>query len=95
MTRPGGGILALLVALGLTTTHSALAMPSSTNWTPCTMDFQTPGLTHITLDNYFTVGRRGPGNGGESFPTDFPIRADYSHLLQHRRSFHARLRQAV
>jgi len=46
------------------------ATPSTTYWTPCTMDFQAPDLTHITLDNYFTVGRNGPGSGGESFPTD-------------------------
>jgi len=46
------------------------ATPSTTYWTPCTIDFQSPDLTHITLDNYFTLGRNGPGNGGESFPTD-------------------------
>ena len=51
----------------------ALATPSTTYWTPCIIDFQSPGVTHLGIDSYFTVGRKGPGNGGESFPTDLGL----------------------
>ena len=45
-----------------------LATPSTTYWTPCTMDMQSPGKVHLTLDNYFTVGKNSPRAG--DFPTD-------------------------
>jgi hypothetical protein len=49
----------------------AWATPSSTVWTPCTIDFQTPGMTHVGIDDYFTVGRKGSDAG--SFPTDLTL----------------------
>lgn len=52
---------------------SAWATPSTTYWTPCTMDIQAPGVWHLTLDNYTTVGRNAPGGGGESFPADYGL----------------------
>jgi len=72
MMKLGVGILALLVVLGAAT-HSALATPSTEDWTPCIIDFQPPGMTHFGMDEYFTVGHKGPGNGGESFPTDLTL----------------------
>lgn len=47
----------------------AHATPSTTYWTPMTMDIQPYGVLHIGVDNYFTVFRK---NGG-SFPTDFGL----------------------
>ena len=44
------------------------ATPSTTYWTPCTIDMQAPGVTHITLDDYFTVGEDAPDAG--DLPTD-------------------------
>lgn len=51
----------------------ALATPSSTVWTNCSVDFQPPGLTHVTYDTYVTLGSRGPDRGGESLPTDYGL----------------------
>jgi hypothetical protein len=43
------------------------ATPSSTVWTPCTIDIQAAGTTHLGLDNYWS----GASGSGPSFPTDF------------------------
>ncbi len=51
----------------------AWATPSTTYWTPCVIDIQAPGTPHLGIDNYFTVGKKGPGNGGEAFPTDLGL----------------------
>jgi len=58
-------LCALLAAGG-----AVWATPSTTFWTPCTMDIQAPHVWHLGIDNYFTVGKRGPGNGGEAFSAD-------------------------
>jgi hypothetical protein len=50
----------------------ALATPSSTFWTPMTLDIQPYGLLHIGVDNYFTVDRN-LNDGGGSFPTDMGL----------------------
>ena len=47
----------------------ALATPSSTFWTPMTLDIQPNGLLHVGVDNYFTVERKGSSGAG-AFPTD-------------------------
>lgn len=39
------------------------ATPSTTYWTPDTMDVQPYGKWHVTYDSYFTVGRRGSEKG--------------------------------
>jgi len=64
---------AAAAAILLLTSALALATPSTTYWTPCTLDMQPAGLTHITLDNYTTLSRAAPGDGGESFPTDYGL----------------------
>jgi len=56
-----GGIVA--VAPG-----TAQATPSTTYWTPMTVDIQSFGVLHTGVDDYFTVGRKGDEAG--SFPTD-------------------------
>ncbi|MFI5166094.1 MAG: hypothetical protein ACHQQS_05710 [Thermoanaerobaculales bacterium] len=46
--------------------------PTTTFWTPMTLDIQPPGMFHLGLDDYFTVGnaaKEGPG----SFPTDLTV----------------------
>jgi hypothetical protein len=50
----------------------AYATPSTTYWTPMTMDIQPYGVLHIGVDNYFTVFRKADDGGG-SFPTDFGL----------------------
>lgn len=41
----------------------AYATPSTTYWTPDTMDVQPYKKWHVTYDSYFTVGRRGSEKG--------------------------------
>jgi hypothetical protein len=47
----------------------AEATPSTTYWTPMTVDIQPYGMLHIGVDNYFTVGKKLQDGGG-GFPTD-------------------------
>ncbi|HYU35349.1 MAG TPA: hypothetical protein VEW48_24610 [Thermoanaerobaculia bacterium] len=48
---------------------AALATPSSTMWTPMTLDIQPYGVLHWGVDNYFTAFRKAD-NGAGDFPTD-------------------------
>lgn len=48
------------------------ATPSTTYWTPMTMDIQSYGVLHLGVDNYFTVFRKAEDGGG-SFPADFGL----------------------
>lgn len=50
----------------------AHATPSTTYWTPMTVDIQPYGVLHLGVDNYFTVFRKA-ANGGGSFPADFGL----------------------
>ena len=50
----------------------AYATPSTTYWTPMTVDIQPYGVLHLGVDNYFTVFRKA-ADGGGSFPTDFGL----------------------
>lgn len=50
----------------------AMATPSTTYWTPMTVDVQSYGVLHVGVDNYFTVFRKA-GNGGGAFPTDLGL----------------------
>lgn len=45
----------------------AWATPSTTYWTPCTIDIQAKGVTHLGVDNYFGVGS---SNASDEFATD-------------------------
>lgn len=62
-------LIPALCAMFLTWTAPAGATPSSTAWTPMTLDIQPHGMLHIGVDNYFTVGR-DLADGGGAFPTD-------------------------
>lgn len=57
-------LVTLFISVGL-----AHATPSTTYWTPMTLDIQPYGVPHIGVDNYFTVGRKS----GQTFPTDVGI----------------------
>lgn len=57
----------LIVLAILACISPVLATPSTTYWTPCTIDIQPAGLTHIGVDNYSNVGTSDPLG---QFPTD-------------------------
>jgi hypothetical protein len=57
----------ILLMLGLAAI--TWASPTTAFWTPCCMDIQPAGATHITLDNYSTIGK----DNGEDFPTDYGL----------------------
>ncbi len=63
----GAGLIALLFPAAV-----ARAGPSTTFWTPMTLDIQPHGVFHLGVDNYFTVGRKA-SDGGGSFPTDLTL----------------------
>lgn len=62
--------VALLAALlfGAVIAH---ATPSTTYWTPMTLDIQPYGVVHLGVDNYFRVLTKASPSG--SFPTDLTI----------------------
>lgn len=53
--------------------QQAWATPSTTYWTPCTIDFQAYKVGHVTYDNYTTLGKKGPSRGGQAFPNDLGL----------------------
>jgi hypothetical protein len=58
-------LLTVLAVLGvLFLGADANATPSSTYWTPCVIDIQPAGVTHLGIDNYFQLG------GSQQFATD-------------------------
>jgi hypothetical protein len=66
---------AFTLLMTLVLTSSVYATPSTTFWSPCTIDIQPGGVLHIGEDNYFTVFRkfrRTPytSNGAGMFATD-------------------------
>jgi hypothetical protein len=68
----GACAAALGLALGSLiagTPGTAQATPSTTYWTPMTVDIQSYGVLHTGVDNYFTVFRKAEDGGG-MFPTD-------------------------
>jgi hypothetical protein len=60
--------------LGLSS-PSAWATPSTTYWSPCTIDIQPFKVGHVTYDNYTTLGKKGPARGGQAFPNDLGLTA--------------------
>jgi hypothetical protein len=57
-------------ALTAVAAGAAWSTPSTTYWTPCTIDIQPAGVGHITVDNYFTPASSKPR---EAFPTDLGL----------------------
>ncbi len=64
---------AAISALVFLMADAAWGTPSTTYWTPDTMDLQGFLVPHVTLDNYFTVAKNGTGSRGQAFPTDFGL----------------------
>jgi hypothetical protein len=64
-------LTALIASGSLLTAWAGIAQatPSTTYWTPMTLDIQPYGVVHIGVDNYFTVGKKSQDGGG-GFPTD-------------------------
>lgn len=67
-------IMSLVLLFGGTALRAG-ATPSSTYWTPCTIDIQAYKVGHITYDNYTTLGKNGPARGGQAFPNDLGLTA--------------------
>lgn len=53
----------------------SLATPSTTYWTPCTIDIQPYKVGHVTYDNYTTLGKKSPARGGQQFANDLGLTA--------------------
>lgn len=49
------------------------ATPSTTYWSPCTIDIQSYKVGHVTYDNYTTIAKKGPSKRGEAFPNDLGL----------------------
>lgn len=64
-----------LLSVLCSTLISLYSTPSTTFWTPCTMDIQAFRKIHFTYDSYFTIGNKGTLSGGEAFPTDLGLTA--------------------
>jgi hypothetical protein len=50
------------------------ATPSTIIWIP-SVDFQSYSVVHLGVDNYFTLLKKGVGEGGIAFPTDVGLTA--------------------
>ncbi|MBI5406825.1 MAG: hypothetical protein HZA18_03925 [Nitrospirae bacterium] len=61
-------ILSALSVISMLSAATVHATPSTTYWTPATMDVQPYGVWHITYDSYFTIARNATKRG--DFPTD-------------------------
>jgi hypothetical protein len=49
---------------------TALATPSTTYWTPMTMDIQPYKVVHLGIDNYYTTTKKVVSDEQGAFPTD-------------------------
>src|ERR1035437_8147156 len=63
-------MLAAAAALVAVASGSAMATPSTTNWTPMTLDIQSYKVMHLGIDNYFTVEKKASSGDQSAFPTD-------------------------
>ncbi len=66
--KKAGASVALCALLLLA--QMAFATPSTTFWTPETLDIQPFGVVHLGIDNYFRT-KFNPGDG--QFPTDLTL----------------------
>lgn len=63
-------MLAAAAAMVAVASGSAMATPSSTVWTPMTLDIQSYKVVHLGIDNYFTVDKQASSGNQGAFPTD-------------------------
>lgn len=66
-------MLAAAAAIVAMACGSALATPSTTYWTPMTLDIQSYKVMHLGIDNYFTVAKKANSGEQGAFPTDLGL----------------------
>jgi len=66
-------MLAAAAAIVALACGSAMATPSTTYWTPMTLDIQSYKVTHLGIDNYFTVDKKLSSGDQGAFPTDLGL----------------------
>jgi hypothetical protein len=66
-------ILAATAAMVAVASGSAMATPSSTFWTPMTLDIQSYKVMHLGIDNYFTVNKKAASGDQKALPTDIGL----------------------
>ena len=65
--------IALILGLALLTGSAAFATPSTTYWTPMTMDIQAFKVVHLGIDNYYTTTKKLDTGEQGAFPTDLGL----------------------
>jgi hypothetical protein len=63
-------MLAAAAAIVAMACGTAMATPSTTYWTPMTLDIQSYKVMHLGIDNYFTVDKKASSGDQGAFPTD-------------------------
>lgn len=66
-------MLAAAAAMVAMACGSAMATPSTTYWTPMTLDIQSYKVLHLGIDNYFTVDKQASSGNQLAFPTDLQL----------------------
>jgi len=66
-------LLAAAAAIVATACGSAMATPSTTYWTPMTLDIQSYKVAHLGIDNYFSVGNKASSDPMVALPTDIGL----------------------
>ncbi|MEK6700481.1 MAG: hypothetical protein AABZ10_15720 [Nitrospirota bacterium] len=65
--------IVLILGFVLLVSTAVHATPSTTYWTPMTMDIQGYKVLHLGIDNYFTTGKRSATGEQGAFPTDIGL----------------------
>jgi hypothetical protein len=66
-------MLAAAAAMVAVASGSAMATPTGTFWTPMSIDIQSYKVTHLGIDNYFTVNKKASSGEQGAFPTDLGL----------------------
>lgn len=66
-------MLAAAAAIVALASSMAMATPSTTFWTPMTLDIQSYKVLHLGIDNYFTVDKQASSGNQMAFPTDLQL----------------------
>jgi hypothetical protein len=66
-------VLAAAVALVAMACGSAMATPSTTYWTPMTLDIQAYKVAHLGIDNYFEINKSKTAGDVNALPTDIGL----------------------
>ncbi len=66
-------MLAAAAAIVAMACGSAMATPSTTYWTPMTLDIQSYKVAHIGIDNYFSLNKSANSGETVALPTDIGL----------------------